>query len=245
VLFVGDILMDVRPTDASHFGDPYTTRGPMYQGLDKLTLNLSVYKDQWGSWISAYRPIVDSAGHQVGAMGIDFTADYVNQVRQGVVDSIGIAFVITYALMFAMVALISQWFTRPLVKLTRITKEVGKGNLNQNFDDLTNSLFPDEIATLTEAYEIALGSVRETVADLTHQVVELQIVIDESQRRKNVSEIVETDFFRDLQAKAQKMRTQRDTKAETKVNTVSAETQVDQPELPARPKHDLSDSPSA
>ncbi len=221
VLFIGDILMIVRPDDASHFDDPYVTRGPMYQGLSGLTLNLNVYSDKWGSWISAYRPILDSKGNQVGAMGIDFTADYVNQVRKGVLDSIGIAFIITYALMFVMVALISRLFTQPLVKLTRITEEITKGNYNQNFDTLTSSLFPDEIVTLTFAYEAALGSVRGVVENLTNQVVELQIVIDESQRKKNVSEIVESDFFRDLQMKAQKMRAQRDAPPETAVEPTS------------------------
>ncbi len=231
VLFIGDILMIVRPDDAAHFDDPYVTRGPMYQGLSSLTLNLSVYSDKWGSWISAYRPILDSAGQPVGAMGIDFTADYVNQVRQGVLDSIGIAFIITYALMFVMVALISQLFTRPLVRLTRITEEIGRGNLNQNFDEITNSLFPDEIVTLTTAYEAALGNVRGVVQNLTNQVVELQIVIDESQRKKNVSEIVESDFFRDLQVKAQKMRSQRSADPDAPV-TLSTATAPPPPNLP-------------
>jgi hypothetical protein len=41
---------------------------------------------------------------------------------------------------------------------------------------------------------------------LRRQVEALKIEIDETKRQKQVSEIAETDFFRELQAKARKMR---------------------------------------
>ena len=45
---------------------------------------------------------------------------------------------------------------------------------------------------------------------LRKQVEELKIEIDEVRRRKDVVDIVETDFFRDLQSKAREMRERRD-----------------------------------
>jgi len=44
---------------------------------------------------------------------------------------------------------------------------------------------------------------------LKQQVQDLKIEINERQRRQEVSEIVETDFFQDLQAKARAIRRQR------------------------------------
>ena len=41
-----------------------------------------IYSDGFGNWISGYAPIKNSSGVIVGALGVDFEADYVAQVRQ-------------------------------------------------------------------------------------------------------------------------------------------------------------------
>ena len=51
-----------------------------------------------------------------------------------------------------------------------------------------------------------VGKVAQREQKLKQQVAELQIMIDETKRQEQVSEIVDTDFFRDLQAKAQRIR---------------------------------------
>jgi hypothetical protein len=48
--------------------------------------------------------------------------------------------------------------------------------------------------------------------DLRRQVQELRIEIDETKRASQLEEIVETDFFRDLQSKAKQMRNRRSDK---------------------------------
>lgn len=45
-----------------------------------------MYGDKFGRWVSAYVPISNSSGELVAAMGIDFQADYVEQVRQSILD---------------------------------------------------------------------------------------------------------------------------------------------------------------
>ena len=42
------------------------------------------------------------------------------------------------------------------------------------------------------------------------QVAELQIIVDEGKRKKQVDEIVDSDFFRNLQSKAREARMRRD-----------------------------------
>ena len=51
-----------------------------------------------------------------------------------------------------------------------------------------------------------VGKVYQREQTLRRQVEELKIEIDEVKRKKQVSEIVESDFFQDLQAKARRMR---------------------------------------
>jgi hypothetical protein len=64
----------------------------------------------------------------------------------------------------------------------------------------------DEIVTLADVFAIMAGKVYQREQTLRKQVEALKIEIDEAKRTRQVSEIAETDFFRDLQAKARGMR---------------------------------------
>jgi HAMP domain-containing protein len=187
-------------------------------GLQKTTFYLTIYDDEFGSWISGYTPIYDSKGNTVGALGIDMRADYVRQVQQdmkenlqkdvlqNVQDAIIFATGVTAIGVIIMVFLISGILTRPIVALTRIAERIGEGDYEQNLSSLTPGRFADEIGTLAEVFEIMVGKVHQREEKLKKQVAELQIVIDEHKRQEQVSEIVESDYFRDLQVKARKLR---------------------------------------
>jgi CHASE3 domain sensor protein len=73
---------------------------------------------------------------------------------------------------------------------------------DQNLQRMMESFSSLAVAAL-EAY------IREQ--SLKEQIQQLRIEIDEVKRQKQVSEIVETDFFQDLQAKARRMRSRRRT----------------------------------
>ncbi|MDX1994067.1 MAG: HAMP domain-containing protein [bacterium] len=206
ILFIGDTLQFVRPDDAAAFGDPYTSTGPLIRGLNDLTFNLVPYSDQWGSWISAYKPIVNSGGERVGAMGIDFEAAYVAEVRQGILNSIVIAFAGTYALLFLMVYLISQVVTRPVAALKGVAERIAEGDYNQNLSHIGSARFPDEMYSLARVFQIMVDKVRVREETLKKEVAELRIELDEAKRNEQVSQIVDSDFFRDLQEKAKMMR---------------------------------------
>lgn len=71
----------------------------------------------------------------------------------------------------------------------------------------------DEISQLAHDFAIMVGKVYMREQALRRQVQELKIEIDESKRSHQVSEIVETDFFKDLQARANNMRVRRMSKS--------------------------------
>jgi hypothetical protein len=206
IYFVGDILVVTDPDRAAAFGEPYTAVGPIYQGLTELTLKMEPYTDKWGSWVSAYAPIKDAKGEKVGGLGVDFRADYVFQVQQAIRNQVWIAFAITYTTLFVLVFLISGALTRPIISLTGAAERIGEGDYEQDLSHLRTGRFPDEIGTLAEVFEIMVGKVYQREQTLRRQVEELRIEIDEVKRRKQVEEIVETDFFQDLRAKARSMR---------------------------------------
>ena len=89
-----------------------------------------LYTDEFGSWISTYVPLKNKSGEIVAMLGLDFEADYVNEVKQGIRSTMLIAFGVTYGSLFILVYVISGVFTKPLVGLTKVAKEIGGGNYN-------------------------------------------------------------------------------------------------------------------
>ncbi|MEZ4679228.1 MAG: hypothetical protein R2932_33920 [Caldilineaceae bacterium] len=73
----------------------------------------------------------------------------------------------------------------------------------------------------------AFGQMAEEVItreqNLRKQVDELQIIIDDSRRKEHVSEITESDFFRELQGRAAALRSRRGhQRADSELNVVAS-----------------------
>lgn len=209
VLWVGDIFRIIRRPSMTYFRDSYVanpTETNLYHGLTELTVTMMPYSDEWGSWVSAYGPIRNSEGEIVGGVGIDFNADYVKQVQRGIRNSMAISFTLTYSSLFVLVYIFSGVFTNPIVSLTKAAEQIGEGDYEQNLTCFQARQLPDEISSLAEVFEIMVGKVRRREETLKQQVAELKIEIDQAKRDRQVQEIVDSDFFQDLQTKARKLR---------------------------------------
>lgn len=209
------------------FRIPYSTNtGPNLAGLDQVVFQTDdgwctyddvncvpeIYGDRFGSWVSAYAPIKNSEGEAVGALGIDFTSTYVNQVREQILRSIYFAFSVTYIILLILVYFVAQFLTRPMVGLTRAAEQIGEGNYETGLKYLgelgLSDKFPDEIKTMQGVFKGMIDKVYQREEMLRRQVRDLKIEIDQSKRQKQVEEIVDSEFFQDLRIKAQKMRNQ-------------------------------------
>jgi methyl-accepting chemotaxis protein len=73
---------------------------------------------------------------------------------------------------------------------------------------------PDELGHLAQLFQGMAREVYARTQSLKQQVQELRIQINEIKRQEQVSEVVETDFFRDLQARAKTLRRQRRLRAD-------------------------------
>jgi len=207
VLWIGDIFRIIDPKRATTFKETYdASETQLYGGLTKLTLNMNPYEDQWGSWVSAYHPLLDGTGRVVGALGIDFSATYLRQVQSQVRDTMVKAFVLTYAALFFLVYLVSLSMTRPLARLTRSVQQVAGGDYGQQFELFASRTPRDEIDILGVVFGDMVKQVRKREEDLRHTVQELKIEIDETRKARQVKEIVDTELFRDLKQKAKEMR---------------------------------------
>lgn len=211
----------------AHFREPYNVNvGPNLAGLNEVVFQTEtgwcayadpgcvphIYSDNFGSWVSAFAPIKNSKGETVGALGIDFTSTYVNQVRAQILRSIYIAFSITYLILFILIYFVAQFLTRPMVGLTRAAEQIGEGNYEVGLKYLgeleDSNKRPDEIVTMQGVFKSMIDKVYKREEILRQQVRDLKIEIDQSKRQKQVNEIVDSEFFQELRIKAQKMRDQ-------------------------------------
>lgn len=209
------------------FRVPYTTNtAPNIAGFDQVVFQTDtgwctyddvgcvpeIYGDKFGSWVSAYAPIKNSKGETIGALGIDFTSTYVNEVREQILRSIYIAFSITYIILVVLVYFVAQFLTRPMVGLTRAAEQIGEGNYDVGLKYLNelglSEKYPDEIETMQGVFKGMIDKVYTREKILRQQVQELKIEIDQAKRQKQVEEIVDSEFFKDLRIKAQRMRDQ-------------------------------------
>ncbi len=65
---------------------------------------------------------------------------------------------------------------------------------------------PDELGKLARTFLVMVNKIYKREQKLKQQVAKLQIEIDQAKRSQAVSEITDTEYFRDLQSKAQAMR---------------------------------------
>lgn len=206
--FIVDYLQINEPSKAAGFHEqwvvPPGSRSP--QGLDELSYAMTPYTDQWGTWVSAYAPILNSKSEKVGALGIDFHAEYVRQVQSRILDNVGVAFGVTYAVLFVLVFGISRLLTRPIAALTRVARRIGEGDYTADLQALRGGRMHDEISSLAQVFDLMVAKVSERERNLVRKVEQLTIQIDEDKRRKDVSAIVESDGFAALREKSRAMR---------------------------------------
>lgn len=224
LVFLTDLWARHNPEKAAGFkgecepvtcagGDPTTARAialaqeAVQQG--EIRMLGPIVKDQWGEWSSAWAPIRDQNGDVVAGLFLDFEAEYVDQVRMQVQIQIAIAAVVSYIVVLAMVYAVSSQLMRPVIALTRAAERIGEGDYKQDLAHLTRVKFHDEISTMADVFTIMVGKVYQREQTLIRQVEELRIEIDDTKRKKQVSEIVESEFFQDLQAKSRAMRQRR------------------------------------
>lgn len=212
IIYIGSSGAVQNPPAGVKFLVPRISKGSSIKGLEETTLKLKDekgnfgYRDEFGYWISGRTPIYNKAGEKVGALGIDFKADYVLEVQRAILDQVAFAFGITYLTLFVLVFLVSRTLTQPITRLTRLAERIGEGDYEQDFSRLLQDRVTDEIDTLAQVFSIMVSKVYQREQTLRRQVEELRIEIDEVKRKKQVEEIVETDFFQQLQTRAREMR---------------------------------------
>ena len=190
------------------FCQSYVSDGTrIYDGLSQRVDVWEPYEDEFGEWITTYTPIIDESGQVVGALGVDILASYVREVQQEIVRSGIVAFVVSYLLVFGLIYLMSGIVTKPLVTLADVSTAIGEGDYDQDLDGMRGKeRWLDELDTLTNTFKIMIQKVAEREKTLRKRVKQLEIIVDNTKREDEVKQIVESDFFQELQSKVKDMR---------------------------------------
>jgi HAMP domain-containing protein len=182
-----------------------TTYAFMEQGLVETT-NEPEYSDQYGSFISAYSPILDEAGNPVGAVGLDYPLTYVAEVEAQARQRIIPIMLGTYVVLLLLVLVLSTTITRPVKRLTSVTTRIAEGDYQVDVNAVTATKFPDELSTLANSFAIMVEKVAAREQSLTQEVQRLKVEIDQGRREEAVREITESDSFADIASRAADMR---------------------------------------
>lgn len=194
-------------TNRPSLGEVYDPAGSrMINALSEATVDEGTFKDSWGTWLSGYAPIRNSGGAIVGAVGIDMCAAAVEAVQKQVRETVVPAFAVVILLFALVVFLVATDITRPLLGLSAAAKNIGRGHYDQNLAHIYGTRVQDEVSILALVVENMATQVKGREESLKEQVQELLIEIDEAKRQKQVEDIVESDFFRELKDKATRMR---------------------------------------
>lgn len=130
----------------------------------------------------------------------DFTGPVYDNLRRTVI--LGVLVLIIASVLGYVFA---RWIIQPIFAITDTAAAIDDGIFElEKLEPVTHRT--DELGQLARVFSHMAEEVRAREQRLKRQVQQLKIEIDEAKRKQQVSEIIETDFFQDLQAKAREIR---------------------------------------
>ncbi|AFZ44139.1 histidine kinase HAMP region domain protein [Halothece sp. PCC 7418] len=134
----------------------------------------------------------------------------VRLAREIIYIGIGVA-----TLMLVLVYLLARQIAKPILTITTAAQDIENGKfILSGLKPIQSRL--DELGHLATVFEQMADKVYEREEKLQQRVTELRIEIDHKKKAKQVKEIVETDFFQDLENKAKSLRKRNSSKSQSK-----------------------------
>ncbi|MFQ3584639.1 MAG: DUF3365 domain-containing protein [Cyanobacteriota bacterium] len=157
-------------------------------------------------------------GSTIGAQMVYIPAQQIfSQARQSFLVIMAIFLVMFAIALIALNRVLNSTVIKPIQILAQASQLMGAGKIkteedvdNMEFRRLSNVMKQeDELGQLSRIFQTMINKIIEREQKLRQQIRQLTIEIDQSRKAKEVSEIVESDFFKNLQRKAKSIR-QRD-----------------------------------
>ncbi|PGP11590.1 hypothetical protein COA01_35665 [Bacillus cereus] len=126
----------------------------------KKTVVTDIYKDDLGTWISVYEPVLDDKGNLKAIFGIDVDASSVADGQKHFIISASIVFAVSIIFILLLQLLITNKILSPIKKIFTVIEEVSTGNLQIRIDHHGT----DEIGTLSVKFNEMLDNICQTLS---------------------------------------------------------------------------------
>src|SRR5581483_1779819 len=139
-------------------------------------------------------------------------SDVIGEARRALIGVVGIFGGIFGLAIILINILLRRWVVRPIGWMAQLARRVSAGADAEGEDAIgTEVLAPlarrgDELGATARVFQQMAEEVFAREQSLRQQVLELRIEIDEVKKASMVAEITDTDYFRDLQARARQIR---------------------------------------
>ena len=155
-------------------------------------------------------PLVTPSGKVVGGIAVYLDSGWTVEQLQNLSKYLLVIFVGIFVVVTALVLAITKRAMSELGTLQSASRRVAEGDYTPIA--IKPQKVDDELSTLAELFNTMLDKVEEREEILENQVEELKLKIDEEKRTKEVKEIVDSQFFKDLKERAAEVRRQRQQK---------------------------------
>lgn len=198
------------PEESDPFGTRYTADElgqEAFDGLIERSYGNEIEELAEGFWYITYTPITNDSGQVVSGLGTWLMAGDVVEEIAILKSNLLLGFVIIYVLVLGLVWIITRNTTARLRSLRNSADLVAQGNYTPI--QVKPIAIEDEVDRLSSAFNVMIDQVRGREETLKARVTELEIIIDQEKKERQVQEIADTEFFQDLTSKARNLRRRR------------------------------------
>ena len=162
----GTFTFTVDPAidDPAPFGKEVVRTDALYTASTGIAAaDSKPYKDEWGSFYSAYSPVFDSKGKVAGIIGVDFSKEwYEGQLKEQTRNQVFSCLIILAAVLVMSVMLISMLLKSIINPLKHIAL-VARNYENGFYDDEFDVERGDELGDISRALQSMAGSLTEQI----------------------------------------------------------------------------------
>lgn len=207
-MFPGEILReDNMPF---YFGEDISD-APMIEemlrsGLTEVTLQDQYYANKSGDvFFVAYMPIAAPESTLSSGLIIYVGAGDISNELANFELYLSVGVFVAFVLIFIFIFSVATKATASLRRLNRAAEHIALGDYKE-LKVSSSEIFPDEVTQLTAVFNDMVAKVYMREKELVEKVSELKIFIDEGRKKDELDKIVDSEFFHDLQTRAQAMR---------------------------------------
>ncbi|MEG0773033.1 methyl-accepting chemotaxis protein [Clostridium sp.] len=168
----GYYLVDSSLIDPEEVGSEYPLEEEMKEAFDgEATYTRKPYKDDLGTFISAYIPIKDSTGKVIAIAGIDKDVAYFVAIRETILMSIIVAAVIIMILSILSTLVFSRKVSSNVGEIKEALNKMAQGDLNITLSIQSKDEF-EEIAKAINEFSTKCGDTIRVIKDTSSKLVE-------------------------------------------------------------------------